>query len=100
MCSRHHKNPPKYARNQANTKQSQSKSNENSMQKSNQIQPNNGPKIVPTSSPNQTKIGSGTDFASKTVLGPIWSPFWPQLGAVLGGKIGPCWGHVGSKIDF
>ena len=67
----------------------------------------NRPKIDPTSSQNRPKstqnrpkIGSGADLASEAVLGPTLTPFWSQLGAILGGKIEPCWGHVDQKIDF
>ena len=49
------------------------------------------PKIGPKSIKNRSKIGSGTDFASETLFGPILVPFWVQLGAILGAKLGPCW---------
>ena len=70
------------------------------MKKDNQNQPKNQPKIVPRSAPSQSKIGSGTDIAFETLFGTILVPFWSQLGAILGVQIGPCWGHVGQKIDF
>ena len=60
----------------------------------------NRPKIIPKSTQNCPKIGSGADLASEAVLGPTLTPFWSQLGAILGGKIEPCWGHVDQKIDF
>ena len=41
-----------------------------------------------------------SDIASETLFRPILVPFWAQLGAILGAQIGPCWGHVGPKIDF
>ena len=76
-------------------------------QKSSQIRPKldpksiqNRPKIDQKSSQNRPRIGSGADLASETVLGPVLTPFWSQLGAILGAKFGPCWGHVGPKIDF
>ena len=54
----------------------------------------------PKSSQNRSRIGSGADFASETVFDPILIPFWAQLGAILGAKIEPCWGHVDQNIDF
>ena len=48
---------------------------------------------------NRAKIGSGADLAPEAVFEPILVQFWLQLGAVLGGKMGSCWGHVGQKID-
>ena len=60
----------------------------------------NRPKIDPKSSQNRPQIGSGTDLASEIALGSILTPFWSQLGAILGAKIGPCWGQVAPKIDF
>ena len=61
--------------------------------------PQMGPQIGPKSVQNRSKTGSGADFAFETLFGPILVPFWLQLGAVLGGKMGSCWGHVGQKID-
>ena len=58
------------------------------------------PKIDPKSAQNRSEIGPGADFAPGTVLGTILTPFWTQLGAILGAKIGPCWSHVDQKIDF
>ena len=49
-------------------------------------------KIVPKSAP-------GPTWPPKAVFEPISVQFWLQLGAVLGGKMGSCWGHVGQKID-
>ena len=57
----------------------------------------NRPKIDPKTVQNRSKIGAGTDIASETLFGPILVPFWSQLGAILGAKIGPCWGHVDQK---
>jgi len=54
----------------------------------------NRAKIAPKSVPKRSKIGSGTDFASKTVLGPILSPFCPNLGPSWGAKSG----HVGAML--
>ena len=51
----------------------------------------NGPKWVPRLSQDGPKMDSGTDFVSETLFGPILVPFWIQLGAILGAKLGPCW---------
>ena len=53
--------------------------------------PKNQPKIDQKSIKNRSKIGSGTNFASETLFGPILVPFWLQRGAILGTKLGPCW---------
>ena len=55
--------------------------------------------MINKSMKNRTKIGSGADLAPEAVFEPILVQFWLQLGAVLGGKMGSCWGHVGQKID-
>ena len=68
--------------------------------KINQKSSQHRPKLDPKSTQSRPRIGSGADLASETVLGPVLTPFWSQLGAILGAKIGPCWGHVGPKIDF
>ena len=47
--------------------------------------------IGPKSAQNRSKLGSGTDFASEAVFGPISFPFWLQLGGVLALMLGPCW---------
>ena len=59
----------------------------------------NRSQICPKSIKNRPKIGSGADLAPEAVFEPILVQFWLQLGAVLGGKMGSCWGHVGQKID-
>ena len=72
-------------------------------QTSTKNRPNIGPKSVQNRSKigqNRSKIGSGADFASESVFGPILERFWTQLGAILGAQIGPCWGQVDPKIDF
>ena len=51
----------------------------------------NGQKWVPRWSQDGPKMDSGTDFVSETLFGPILVPFWLQLGAILGAKLGPCW---------
>ena len=38
-------------------------------------------------------------MAPGAVFEQILIKFWIQLGAVLGGKLGSCWDHVGQKID-
>ena len=48
---------------------------------------------------NRSKIGSGADLAPEAVFELILIQFWLQIGAVLGGKVGSCWAHVGQKID-
>ena len=61
-----------------------------------------GPKSIQNLSKiyeNRPKIDSGADLAPDAVFEPILVQFWLQLGAVLGGKMGSCWGHVGQKID-
>ena len=58
------------------------------------------PKIGLKSIRNRTKVSPGANFAPGAVLGMILTPFWTQLGAILGTNIGPCWGHVDQKIDF
>ena len=87
------KNRPK---NLPNIHQTSTKINQKSTQKSTK----NQSKIDPKSVKNRSKIGSQTDFASRAVSGPILAPFLDQLGPILGAKLGPCWGHVGQKIDF
>ena len=60
----------------------------------------NGFKIDQKSIQKRSKIGSGTGFAFEAVFGLISVAFWLQLGAVLGGKMGPCWVHVGQNNQF
>ena len=84
--------------------------NATSTQHQAKYQPKNSTKLVPTSAQNRsniypksmknrTKIGSGADLAPEAVFEPILVQFWLQLGAVLGGKMGSCWDHVGQNID-
>ena len=49
------------------------------------------PKIGPKSIKNRSKIGSGTDFASETLFGPILVHFGSSLGPSWGPSWGPCW---------
>ena len=60
----------------------------------------NQPKIDPKSAQSLPKIGSGADFASEAVFGQILIPFWAQLGANLGAKLGRFWPHVDDKVTF
>ena len=84
--------------------------NATSTQHQAKYQPKNSTKLVPASAQNRSniypksmknrsKIGSGADLAPEAVSEPILVQFWLQLGAVLGGKMGSCWGHEGQKID-
>ena len=62
------------------------------------FEPNSVPnrsKIEPKPMTNGTNIVSGADLAPEAVFDPILVQVWLQLGGVLGGKLAPCWGHVG-----
>ena len=62
----------------------------------------NQPKIGPKSIENRfggVPWGSmGPPWRPNGLSGPILTPFCTQLGVILGGQIGPCWGHVDQKI--
>ena len=46
------------------------------------------------------KIGFGGDLAAQADFVQIWVRFWADLGAILGPKLGSCWGHVGKETNF